>query len=105
MPDAIRIPKPMLVVDKHEVFRPRFMAIDAHNHLGRSFGCDWAKRSTQELKDVLDESGIETVVNLDGGFADDFYQELDKWKPLGERVLVFAGIAWHRLATDSDLGD
>lgn len=94
----------MLVVENHEVMKPRFVAIDAHNHLGRSFGCDWARRSANELKDVLDESGIETVVNLDGGFGDDFYPELEKWSVLGERVLVFAGVAWHRLATSSDLG-
>ena len=46
------------------MFKPRFAAIDAHNHLGRSFGGDWPKRSTQELKDVLDESGIEFVREL-----------------------------------------
>jgi hypothetical protein len=105
MSGEIRLPKPMLVVDKHEVFRPRFAAIDVHNHLGRSFGGDWVNRPPQELKDVLDESGIDTIVNLDGGFADDFYRELEKWSVLEERVLVFTGVAWHRLATSTDLGE
>jgi len=95
----------MVVVEQHEVLKPRFAAIDAHNHLGKSFGCDWAKRSPNELKDVLDECGIETVVNLDGGFADDFYHELDKWSVLGEQVLVFAGVSWARLASSHDLGE
>jgi len=105
MADQIPMPKSMLMVEKHEVIRPRYTAVDAHNHLGRSFGCDWAKRSPDQLRDVLDESGIETVVNLDGGFADDFYRELDKWSPLGERVLVFTGVSWQRLAAAPDLGE
>lgn len=103
--DGIRLPKPMLVVERHEVIKPRFPAIDAHNHLGRSFGGDWANKSAAELRDVLDESGIETIVNLDGGFADDFYRESERWRALGERVLVFTGVAWHRLATSSQLGE
>jgi predicted TIM-barrel fold metal-dependent hydrolase len=105
MPDEINMPRPMLMVEKHEVVRPRFLAIDAHNHLGGSFGCDWAKRTPDELRDVLDDNGIGAIVNLDGGFRDDFYNELDKWSPLRERVLVFAGVAWHRLATSTSLGE
>src|SRR5881296_4463152 len=105
MSNPIRLPKPMLVVEQHEVFRPRFLAIDAHNHLGRSFGCDWAKRSAHQLKDVLDESGIAAVVNLDGGFADDFYREQEKWSVLGDRVLVFTGVSWNRLSSLHDLGE
>ena len=53
---------------------------------------------------MLDESGIETVGIPTAGLRMTSYRS-DKWKPLGERVLVFAGIAWHRLATDSDLGE
>lgn len=105
MSKQIRIPKPMLVVEQHEVFRPRFVAIDAHNHLGRSFGNDWAKRPASELQGVLDDSGIRTVVNLDGGFADDFYREMEKWSVLGERVLVFTGVAWNRLSAAHNLGE
>ena len=82
----------MLTVERHEVLRPRFRAIDAHNHLGPSFGCDWARKSPSELSDVLDEIGIETVVNLDGGFADDFY-------PCGA---FLADDAWHMIAATYD---
>jgi len=105
MADEIRLPKSTLMVEKHEVIRPRFSVIDVHNHLGRSFGGDWATRSPEALVDVLDESGVESIVNLDGGFADDFYRELDKWSVLGDRVLVFTGVAWHRLAGLTDLGE
>src|SRR5262247_751812 len=105
MSRPIHLPKPMLVVEQHEVITPRFPAIDAHNHLGRSFGRNWARKSVHELCDVLDESGVHTVVNLDGGFADDFCNELDKWSVLGDRVLVFSGVAWSRLAASPDLGE
>jgi predicted TIM-barrel fold metal-dependent hydrolase len=99
------LPNPMLIVEKNEVLKPRFPAIDAHNHLGPSFGGDWQQRSPGELSQVLDEAGIRTVVNLDGGFADDFYREMDKWAVLRERVLVFAGVQWQRLASAANLGE
>jgi predicted TIM-barrel fold metal-dependent hydrolase len=99
------LPNPMLIVEKHEVLSPRFRAIDAHNHLGPSFGGDWKNRTPTDLIEVLDEAGIQSVVNLDGGFADNFYREMDKWAVLGDRVLVFAGVQWQRLAALSDLGE
>jgi len=98
------LPQPMLVVEKHEVLKPRFPAIDAHNHLGPFFGGDWRNRPCTELAHLLDEAGIETIVDLDGGFDDHFYREMDKWSPLRDRVLVFTGVGWKRLATSPDLG-
>lgn len=100
-----RLPNPMLMVEEHQVLNPRFPAIDAHNHLGPSFGGDWSHRPTHELLDVLDEAGIRTVVDLDGGFADHFQREMDKWGACGDRVLVFAGVGWDRLASLPDLGE
>src|SRR5262249_20166290 len=32
-------------------------------------------------------------------------REMDKWGPLGERVLVFTGVGWKRLAASPDLGE
>ena len=99
------LPNPMLIVEKHDVFTPRFAAIDAHNHIGPSFGGDWQHRTTSELADVLNEAGVRSIVNLDGGFGDQFYREMDKWAILGERVLVFAGVQWQRLALLPNLGE
>jgi predicted TIM-barrel fold metal-dependent hydrolase len=101
----VNLPRPMLVVEKHEVLKPRFAAIDAHNHLGPFFGCDWSRRPANELPDVLDEAGIRYVVDLDGGFGDYFYREIEKWGALGDRVLVFAGVGWERLAASPSLGE
>jgi predicted TIM-barrel fold metal-dependent hydrolase len=99
------LPNPMLIVEKHEVSKPRFPAIDAHNHVGQSFGGDWSRRTPGELVDVLDEVGIRSIVNLDGGFGDHFQREMEKWHILGDRVLVFSGVQWQRLAQLNDLGE
>jgi len=99
------LPPPMLVVEAHAVPKPKFPAIDAHNHLGASFGGDWSTRPVEDLAAVLDEAGVVSVVNLDGGFADHFYREMERWLTLGERVLTFAGVGWKRLANSNDLGE
>ena len=95
----------MLVVEKHDVLRPRYPAIDAHNHLGPFFGCEWSKRRALDLPEVLDESGIRNIVDLDGGFGDHFQIEMEKWSVLGDRVLVFSGVGWERLAASPSLGE
>ena len=99
------MPRPMLMVEQHEVPRPRFPAIDAHNHLGPFFGCEWAQRPVHDLPAVLDEAGIRYLVDLDGGFGDHFYREVEKWSLLGGRVLVFSGVGWQRLSGLPDLGE
>jgi predicted TIM-barrel fold metal-dependent hydrolase len=99
------LPHPMLVVKQHEIVRPLYSAIDAHNHLGAAFGGNWNKRSPAELIDVMDQAGIRTIVNLDGGFSDQFYTELERWSPLGERVLVFTGVGWERVTRSSAMGE
>jgi predicted TIM-barrel fold metal-dependent hydrolase len=100
-----RLPIPMLQVEQHEISKPRFPAIDAHNHLGPSFGCGWDRKPATDLLDVLEEAGIHSIVNLDGGFADHFEREMKKWAVLGDRVLVFSGVGWRRLAALPDLGE
>jgi predicted TIM-barrel fold metal-dependent hydrolase len=99
------MPRSCLLVDEHEVLKPRFPAIDSHNHLGPSFGGDWPNQPVENLANLLEEAGIQTIVDLDGGFADDLYRELEKWSPLGDRVLVFTGVGWRRLAGSLDLGE
>ena len=99
------LPRPMLSLEEHDVVKPRFPVIDAHNHLGPFFGGDWHRRPARDLLDVMDESQVRNVVDLDGGFDDQFQREIDKWSVLGERVLVFGGVNWKRLASCPDLGE
>jgi predicted TIM-barrel fold metal-dependent hydrolase len=88
------------------VRRPKVAAIDAHNHLGPAFGSDWATRPPAELIATLDESGIEMVVDLDGGQGDALSAEIDRWQvPYPDRVAVFAGLDYDGWATDPAFGE
>ncbi len=98
-------PRQALRVATHEVARPRFPVIDAHNHLGLPFGGDWATRSADELAAVLDSAGVERIVDLDGGWGDSLLREIDRWQAaLPGRVAVFAGLDYGRWAVDPEFG-
>ena len=81
------------------VARPRFPAIDAHNHLGPAFGGDWATRPSSELAAVMDDAGVEAIVDLDGGWGDGAAPaEIERWQAaLPGRVAVFAGLDYDSL--------
>ena len=99
-------PRAALRVPAHRVDRPRFPVIDSHNHLGPAFGGDWPGRSSAELVAVLDEAGVETVVDLDGGQGDDLSREIERWRTPGrDRVVVFAGLDYESWARDPAFGE
>jgi predicted TIM-barrel fold metal-dependent hydrolase len=60
-------PRSMMVTKVTSLTRPEFPAIDVHNHLGGG-----AERLTPErvkgYLEAMDEAGVQTVVNLDGGW-------------------------------------
>lgn len=62
-------PRPMLVVKATEVPRPKFPAIDVHNHLGGGKAALTPERVRSYLAE-MDAAGVQTVVNLDGGWDD-----------------------------------
>ena len=49
-------PRPMLKTAVHEVLKPRFPAIDCHNHLD--------SLDPDEVLAIMDECGIEHIVNI-----------------------------------------
>ncbi len=55
-------PQSKLVTRATRVERPRFPAIDAHNHLNEAFGGGWDQRPVQELLDLLESRGIRKAV-------------------------------------------
>ena len=88
-------PRPALVAKATPVEKPRFPAIDAHNHLGDEFGGGWIHRPLPELVAVLDQAGITKYVDLDGGWGEAVLREhLAKLAPARERFLVFGGVDW-----------
>lgn len=71
-------PKSQLVVEQHEVLKPKFPAIDVHGHFGSIYSDLWLDEFNSNTRPDLDETvemlrrnGIKRVVNLDG-FWDGF---------------------------------
>jgi predicted TIM-barrel fold metal-dependent hydrolase len=109
-PDAMPLsryrPRSRMRTTASHVPRPRFPAIDAHNHLGTAFGGDWPTRSAGELAAELESAGIEAIVDLDGGWGEGLRHEIDRWqRPLPGRVAVFAGLDYDRWAEDGAFGE
>ena len=99
-------PRPMLRVPAHDVRRPKYPVVDAHNHLGPAFGGDWSARPPSELIATLDECGVETIVDLDGGQGDELTAEIDRWQATyPDRVAVFAGLDYDSWAGDGAFGE
>jgi predicted TIM-barrel fold metal-dependent hydrolase len=63
----------------HRIEKPRFGVVDAHNHLGEVFSYGWSKRPVAELLAALDEAGVETIVDLDGGQGEAFSEHYARY--------------------------
>jgi predicted TIM-barrel fold metal-dependent hydrolase len=99
-------PRSRLRVAANEVPRPVVPAIDAHNHLGAAFGGAWASRPPDELLPILDEAGVEAIVDLDGGWGEALAAEIERWqRPHPDRIAVFAGLDYERWAEDEHFGE
>lgn len=92
-----------LVTKTTLVNKPRFPAIDAHNHLGYFGGNAIDVGTLDEICDELDQAGITHYVDLDGGWGEDVLRRhLEFLAPRSERFQVFGGVDW---AKWSELGD
>ncbi len=99
-------PRSALRVARHDVLRPRFPVVDAHNHLGPGFGGDWSGRTAGELLATLDAAGVEALVDLDGRFGDPLSREVERWAAVApERLVVFAGLDYDGWAADPRFGE
>ena len=69
-------PRSMMVTKVTDVPKPKYPAIDVHNHLGD--GPQWlAKEKVDAYLKVMDETGVQTVINLDGNWQGDLSYTLD----------------------------
>ena len=90
-------PKSMLNVKTTQVDQPKFPVIDVHNHLGGGKATLTPDRVAQYLEE-MNAAGVQTVVNLDGGWDDRLRETLailDEAHPgrfLTFTLLNFAGI-------------
>ena len=89
-------PKSKLVIRETQIERPKFPAIDAHNHLAEPFGGGWDKRPVSELLDILDLANVQVYVDLDGGWGEPILnQHLDHFKTAApDRFRIFGGVNW-----------
>src|SRR5512143_3384586 len=89
-------PKPQLVTRATSVQKPTVPVIDAHNHLGETFGGGWDRKPLSELLGLLDEAGVTHYVDLDGGWGEEIlHQHLDHFKAKApERFSIFGGVDW-----------
>jgi len=87
-------PRPELVTETHLVNKPLVPVIDGHNYISSQFGHPWEDRPVKELLDLMDEAGVEVIVDLDGGFGEQYLtKHLDHFKRTApERFYVFGGV-------------
>ena len=83
-------PKSMLKVKETRLDKPKFPVVDAHNHLGGGKQLLTPERVAAYLQE-MNEAGVRTVVNLDGGsgeYLKETLAALDEAHP--DRFLTFA---------------
>jgi predicted TIM-barrel fold metal-dependent hydrolase len=98
-PQALRVPAT-------HVERPRFPVISTHEHLGPVFGGDWRNRPVSELLATMDEVGMTTMVDLDGGQGEALSRQVERYQtPHPDRVIVFAGLDYDAWATEPAFGE
>lgn len=83
-------PRSMLAVERHEIARARFPAIDYHNHLD-------AQEPAEVLR-VMDECGVEKIVNITMRTGEESFAMHRKFKEAApDRFETIAWFDWHDL--------
>src|SRR5713101_5690749 len=82
-------PKSTLVVPQHPVSRAKYPFIDVHNHQARCL----KPECVDKLVSDMDALNMRVMVNLSGGYGDNFKLALDAQKGRHkDRLVVFANI-------------
>ncbi|MFI6426768.1 amidohydrolase family protein [Promicromonospora sp. NPDC050880] len=92
-------PRPQVSVPVTRVRRAAVGAVDVHNHLGRWLTEDWCAPDVAALLRMMDDAGIETVVNLDGLWGEELDANLDRYdRAHPGRFVTFCQVDWTLLA-------
>jgi predicted TIM-barrel fold metal-dependent hydrolase len=100
-------PRPSAVIPATSVPRPRHRCIDAHNHLGRWLTPDgaWMAPDVGRLLALMDEHGVDAVVNLDGMWDGELAANLDRYdRAHPGRFLTFCQLDWDLLRERDGIG-
>ena len=88
-------PTPMVRLATTEVRSSPVPAVDVHNHLGRWHDGDWRVEDVPALLAVMDETNVQTVVNLDGCWGDELEANLDRFdRAAPGRLVSFCRVDW-----------
>jgi predicted TIM-barrel fold metal-dependent hydrolase len=92
-------PVPAVRRPETRVDRPMVPAIDFHNHLGRWLtDGDWMTPDLPALCDLMDEVGVERIVNLDGRWGDELAENLERYDAAyPDRFVTFCHLDWSAL--------
>lgn len=98
-------PHSTLRLPEHPVERPRFPAVDAHNHLGRWLTDGWSAPDVGRLLELMDACGVRSIVNLDGrlGELDANLDRYDRAHP--GRFSTFCQVDWEEPGRGGAFGD
>lgn len=94
-------PKRSVRVAAHPIERSLVGSIDIHNHLGRwlSDDGDWLIHDVGRLIALMDDHGVDAIVNLDGMWADELEANLDRYdRAYPGRFHTFCQLDWKLLA-------
>lgn len=101
------MPRSTLETEEHVVERPKFPAIDAHNHVGfhtDAFGQPvpgenpWRLGDADALVSTMDECGIKAMANLTGRWGDDLQRLVEQFEGrYPGRFYTFTNVDWSRV--------
>ncbi|WP_441848033.1 amidohydrolase family protein [Microbacterium gubbeenense] len=92
-------PRAQVSLPATHVHRAIVPAIDVHNHLGRWLTDDWCAPDVARLVDLMDETNLAAIVNLDGRWGDELEANLDRYdRAHPGRLVTFCQLDWDLLA-------
>lgn len=94
------VPVSMMTAHVTTVTHPAVPMVDVHNHLGHWRRPAWRVPDPAALVASMDEAGVATIVNLDGGWTDELEENLDRYdRAYPGRFLTFARLDWSACKT------
>jgi predicted TIM-barrel fold metal-dependent hydrolase len=95
------LPRPALSVAEHPIEKARWVAVDAHGHLGKwlSDAGSWVVGDLPRLLAVMDAARVRAIVNLDGRWGAELEENLTRYdRRYPGRFVTFCHVDWAETA-------